>query len=145
MASLITAYNYYRARHRIPSHFLQSAGKVQGAQQTTQTPLNFPTNAELIEYPILRQPQAEAFTGQKLKLRNPDRVVFCVEEEVVFCGLLTHAGLVVRRWRTISHAPVHEVSKVEDATPKFEEKLGQDGDSVAEATRKKMVSRAASQ
>ena len=47
--------------------------------------------------------------------------------------------LVVRRWRKI-----HEVSKIEDAAPRFEEKLGQDRDPVAEATRTKMASRAAS-
>ena len=52
--------------------------------------------------------------------------------------------LVVRRWRTVSHASVHIVSKVEDAAPRFEEKLGRDRDPVAEATRKKMASRAAS-
>ena len=52
--------------------------------------------------------------------------------------------LVVRGQRAISYAPIHEMSKVEDGTPGFEERFGQDRDSVAEATRKKMASRAAS-
>ena len=47
--------------------------------------------------------------------------------------------LVVRGRRAISYAPVHEVSKVEDGTPSFEEEFGQDMDSIAETTRKKMV------
>ena len=53
--------------------------------------------------------------------------------------------LVVRGRRAISYAPAHAVSKVEDVTPSFEEKIGQDMDSMAEMTRKKMVSRAASE
>ena len=44
--------------------------------------------------------------------------------------------LVVRGWRAISYAPVHEVSKVEDGTPSFEENYRQDRDSMAETTRK---------
>ena len=52
--------------------------------------------------------------------------------------------LVVRIQRAISYAPIHEVSKVEDGTPSFEGKFGQDRDSMAEMTRKKMASRAAS-
>lgn len=50
----------------------------------------------------------------------------------------------MRRRKTISHIPVHKVLKVENEVPKFNEKLGQDRDPVAEATQKKMTSRAAS-
>ena len=46
--------------------------------------------------------------------------------------------------RAISYAPIHEVSKAENGTTSFEEKFGQDRDSMAETTRKKMASRAAS-
>ena len=49
--------------------------------------------------------------------------------------------LVVRGREAISYAPVHEVSKVEDGTPSFEEKSGQDRDSMAETTRMEMVNR----
>ena len=52
--------------------------------------------------------------------------------------------LVVRGQRAISHAPIHEMSKVEDGMPGFEEKFGQDRDLMVETTRKKMASRAAS-
>ena len=52
--------------------------------------------------------------------------------------------LVVRGQRAISNAPIHKVSKVEDGTPSFEERFGQDRDSMAETTRKKMASGAAS-
>lgn len=90
----MTAYNYYRAKTQDTLTLSTIVRQSTRSPTNHQAPLNFPTNAELIEYPILRQPQAEAFTGQKLELRNPDRVVFCVEEEeVVFCGLLTHAGV----------------------------------------------------
>lgn len=40
------------------------------------------TEAALHEFPILRNPRTGLFTGQKLKLRNPDRVIFCLENEV---------------------------------------------------------------
>ena len=52
--------------------------------------------------------------------------------------------LVVRIWGAISYALVHKFSKVEDATPNFEERFGQNRNSTAETTRKKLVSRAAS-
>ena len=52
--------------------------------------------------------------------------------------------LVVRRQRAINYAFVFQVSKVEDGTPRFEEALGQDRDSLAETSRKKIVSGAAS-
>lgn len=44
--------------------------------------------------------------------------------------------LVVRGWGIIRYKLIHKVSKVEDGTPKSEEKFGQNRNSMAEATRK---------
>ena len=53
--------------------------------------------------------------------------------------------LVVRRWRAISSASIHQMSKVEDGTSGPEEGSAQYRDSMAETTGKEVVSRTASE
>ncbi len=48
--------------------------------------------------------------------------------------------LVVRRWRAIDSASIHQMSKVEDGTSGPEKGFAQDGDSMAEATGKEVFS-----
>ncbi len=48
--------------------------------------------------------------------------------------------LVVRRWRAIGSAPVHQMSKVEDGTSGPEKGSAQDRDSMAKTTGKEVVS-----
>ena len=53
--------------------------------------------------------------------------------------------LVVQGLGATNYAPLHEALKVEDGTPSFEKKIGQCRDSMAGTTRKKIISRAASE
>ncbi|MCJ1342033.1 hypothetical protein MMC31_000213 [Peltigera leucophlebia] len=78
---------------KYPHAFQNRPATYKDPNKPPREPYNFPTTSELTEYPV-RHPKATIFTGQKLA-RNPERVVFGVEnEEVIFCGLITHAGII---------------------------------------------------
>lgn len=90
--------------HNRPARYVQES-------RSPKPPLQLPNHAFLYEFPILRIPQAPPFTSQKRQGKHPERVLFTIEGQVVFVGLIMPSGVIDEGLQPASFLLVSPVGK----------------------------------